>query len=95
MSVIKVPLFHAGQIVATPGALDAFEQNAQEPITFLKRHLTGDWGDVCAEDAQENTAAVKDGYRILSAYHLHDDTKIWIITECDRSVTTFLLPSDY
>ena len=93
--MIKLPLFSAGQIVATPGALEALERNAQEPITFLKRHLTGDWGDLCEDDAQQNASAVEHGYRILSAYHLHDDTKIWLITECDRSATTFLLPSEY
>ena len=95
MSAIKVPLFPAGQIVATPGALDALEKSEQDPRSFLRRHLTGDWGDVCEDDARQNTSAVENGYRILSAYHLNDDTKIWLITECDRSVTTFLLPSEY
>jgi hypothetical protein len=33
--------------------------------------------------------------RILSAYHLKDGTKIWIITEADRSSTCILLPSEY
>ena len=36
-----------------------------------------------------------DGGRIFSAYHLDDGTKIWIITESDRSSTCVLLPSEY
>ena len=35
------------------------------------------------------------GFRILSAYMLKTGVKIWIITEADRSVTTFLLPDEY
>jgi hypothetical protein len=35
------------------------------------------------------------GFRILSAYRLSDQTRVWIITEADRSVTTFLLPDEY
>jgi len=52
----------------------------------------GDWGDVSPDDAQANEDAIKDELRILSAYRLKDQTKVWIITEADRSATTFLLP---
>ena len=31
----------------------------------------------------------------FSAYELRDGTRIWIITEADRSVTTILLPEEY
>jgi hypothetical protein len=48
-----------------------------------------------AEDRLENERSVSDGCRILSAYHLRDGTKIWVITEADRSATTILLPEEY
>jgi hypothetical protein len=35
------------------------------------------------------------GTRVFSAYDLGDGTRIWIITEADRSVTTILLPEEY
>ncbi len=38
--------FHPGQIVATPGALDAIRDAGQTPHEFLVRHLSGDWGDL-------------------------------------------------
>ena len=31
----------------------------------------------------------------MSAYHLNDKTKIWVITERDRNATTILLPEEY
>jgi hypothetical protein len=62
---------------------------------FLVRHALGDWGDLCDEDRQSNSEALADDLRILSAYRLSDGTKIWIITEADRSGTTVLLPEEY
>ncbi len=44
------PQFELGQVVATPGALDALEQSGQSPIEFLKRHVQLEQGDLCAED---------------------------------------------
>jgi hypothetical protein len=87
--------FEAGQIVSTPGALEALERNNQSTSEYLRRHLSCDWGDLCQEDRQANDEALKEGLRILSAYRLGDGTKIWIITEADRSATTLLLPEEY
>lgn len=87
--------FSLGKLVATPGVLAAFSNNAQSPLPFLIRHQSGDWGDVAEEDRRENDLSVRDGFRILSAYRLQDGTKFWVITEADRSVTTILLPEEY
>ena len=88
-------LFPMGQIVGTPGALEAMKNALADPIELLERHISGDWGDLCSEDSELNDSAVKNGARILSSYSLPTDVKIWIITEWDRSVTTMLLPSEY
>jgi hypothetical protein len=87
--------FSPGSIVATPGALEAFRASGEEPLPFLQRHLTGDWGDVDEHDHRENELSLQRGWRILSCYRLSDGTGIWIITEADRSVTTVLLPEEY
>ena len=93
---MKSAKFDLGQVVATPGALEALEcAGRQSPAEFLSRHVQGDWGEVDDEDKQANDDSLKTGARLLSAYHLADDTKIWIITEADRSSTCILLPSEY
>jgi hypothetical protein len=38
-----------------------------------------------------STSSIEGG----SSYELRDGTRIWIITEADRSVTTILLPEEY
>lgn len=65
------------------------------PSTLLGRHVTGDWGDVCDEDAAENEFSVVKGFRIFSVYKIAEGVTIWVITERDRSATTLLLPSEY
>jgi hypothetical protein len=87
--------FPLGRVVATPGALEALREAGEEPMMYLMRHQSGDWGDVPEEDAKENEFSVENGFRILSAYTLKDGTKIWVITEADRSSTCLLLPFEY
>ena len=85
-------LFNPGQI-ATPGAL-GFAEEGVNLFVYLKNHLSGDWGDLCEEDKRENQFSLEHGFRLLS----EDNTKLgklWIITEADRSATTFLLPEEY
>jgi hypothetical protein len=89
------PLFNFGQVCGTPGAMEALEKAGQAPSDFLDRHVRGDWGDVCQEDAEANHESLKDGSRILSAYRTTLNVKLWIITEADRSSTCILLPSEY
>ena len=81
-----------GQVVATPGALNACDFS--NLMLCLTRHRAGDWGDLGAEDKQANTRALVEGTRVFSAYMVNE-TKIWIITEADRSVTTVLLLDEY
>jgi hypothetical protein len=88
-------LFKPGQVVATPGAIETMENNNCQSLDLLIRHLSGDWGEIPKEDVKANNEAIKNGDRILSGYPLEDGSRIWIITEWDRSVTTFLLPEEY
>ena len=95
-SLPTIPLFPAGQIVATPGALALLEQANKTPLEFVSRHLRGDWGDdLCQDDKTENELSLKQGFRLLSSYKVTETEKLWIITEADRSVTTLLLPREY
>lgn len=95
ISLPTIPLFPAGQLVATPGALALLELANQSPLEFLSRHLRGDWGDLCQDDKTENELSLKCGFRLMSSYQVTDTERLWIITGADRSVTTLLLPAEY
>jgi hypothetical protein len=94
-------------VAAGPGELSAREfyplTGTSEEIRAANKAASGDWGCVDAEDRKTNFDAMFSGERILSAYPI-DPAKpcegfgantLWIITESDRSATTFLLPGEY
>jgi hypothetical protein len=92
----KEKLFELGHVVMTLGVADLNVDVAP----LLARHAHGDWGELDNFDKQQNDTAVKEGYRILSAYDVPiggngETERIWIITESDRSSTTVLKPSEY
>lgn len=80
--------FPLGHIVATPGALAAFEDAGDFPSALLDWHAAGDWGELDDHDRRANEWSLEHGLRLLSAYSLSNGTRIWIITEADRSATT-------
>lgn len=90
-----------GNLVMTRGVHDKFDNdpafNLHLKMSF-ERYLSHDWGDCCEEDTAANNAAALGEDRIVAAYIMDEKTdegKIWIITEADRSLTTFLFPSEY
>ena len=100
MIQISKPDFSIGKLLATPAALEALEEADVDIIDLIERHIAKDWGDLSDDDKPLNDEALHDGSRILSAYILPTDVKIWIITEAaddkgERAVTTALLPSEY
>jgi hypothetical protein len=97
--VVKQAAFPLGQVVATPGALQLLELHGVDVFDLLRRHASGtDWGDVGPEDRKANQDALLYGDRVLSVYTLvkgDPETRLFTITEWDRSVTTVLKPIDY
>ncbi|MBF3536335.1 hypothetical protein ISG10_01745 [Burkholderia pseudomallei] len=89
------PRFKLGRIFATPAALEVIADARVSIIDLLIRHMRGDWGDLPESDREQNELSVDAGLRLLSSYVLPSGQTVWVITEWDRSTTTFLLPGDY
>jgi hypothetical protein len=77
--------FALGRVVATPGALQLAVEHEVNLLQLLARHMTGDWGDTCAQDKRTNDVALKNGSRILSVYGQGNE-RIWIITDAVTDV---------
>lgn len=94
-------LFETGPIMMTEGIREMMESGHYNEINdCLERHRSGDWGNLCDEDRQMNDDALEAERkgewtdRLFSAYETGFG-KIYVITECDRSVTTILLADEY
>jgi hypothetical protein len=90
-----VARFALGQTVITPGAEEALQLAGQTAIEFLRRHMSGDWGELSDDDVKENELSLEQDFRLLSRYETAKGERLWIITEADRSATTILLPIEY
>ncbi len=103
-----MPKFELGHVVMTRGVQEALERhpggNGMEELVHIiyNRHAEADWcndGDLDQHDIDVNERALESGGRHFSVYYLKDGTdrgtKMYRITECDRSVTTVLLPDEY
>lgn len=89
--------FQMGQLLLTAAVQEWVNVNPlanQFVAESIARHAGGDWGDVGAEDAAANEAALLHGARLFSVY-VAWGTTIWIITEAGRHATTVLFPEDY
>jgi hypothetical protein len=84
-----------GEVVITPGAEELLRGVGVHVFTLLARHEAGDWGDVSKDDWELNDADAAGDGRVLSAYKVRGEEKVWIITEWTREYTTILLPEEY
>ena len=90
---VQSPLFELGRLLITSNAI--YKVTHDDLMIALARHIRGDWGELDPSDLKCNERALQFGGRLFSAYLSTDQVKFWIITECDRSATTVLLPEDY
>lgn len=64
---VEMKRFSLGKVVATPGALEQF--GLLFVTECIKRHATGDWGDVSPETSINNDHADEGSDTIFSAYN--------------------------
>jgi hypothetical protein len=87
------PLFGCGEIIVTPAALEVMRLHGIQQSELLRRHITGDWGDIDEKHKQMNNRAVQKRHRIVSAYG-KGRRRILVLTWEDRSVTFILRPAE-
>lgn len=97
-------LFETGPVLMTPGIRELMysDQSAADTVQrCLDRHRDGDWGEFCDDDRQLNQDSLDEEkekgftYENLFSSYETDFGKIYVITECDRSMTTILLADEY
>ncbi|MFP3519740.1 class I SAM-dependent methyltransferase, partial [Pseudomonas sp. SIMBA_077] len=69
--------FEAGQLVLTQSVHHLVEHGHLDPSTYLRRHLSGDWGELPQEDWSSNQRALTTGERLFSSYDINagDETQ--------------------
>src|SRR5262245_30895266 len=89
----RQPRFALGQTLITQRALRVL--SPEEVIAALGSHVLGDWGELDPFQEQANELAVRHHGPVLSAYRSPTaDTRFFVVTAGDRSLTTVFLPGD-
>ena len=88
-------LFEIGRVVITPAAEKLLEEAGTPADAFLARHRNGDCGDFDKEERDEHWRALVARYRFISVYRTGTGSKVWVITERDRGVTTIFVSGEW
>ena len=70
--------FALGQTVITPGAEEALQVAGQTATQFLRRHMSGDWGELSDDDTRENELSLEHGFRLLSRYETTKGERLYV-----------------
>jgi hypothetical protein len=88
------PLFPLGRLLVSERVVDTIP----DYMRYLRRHQSGDWGNVCEDYAAANQNAMRSGEELLSLYPvtLPDGTvkELCIMSEKHRTYTVVFLVSE-
>lgn len=88
---MKQAFLVCGVPCATPGA----RALGVDLFAYLARHASGDWGDLDPQNWVANEEASLNELPVMSRYQLDGGKVLWVITDAERSTTTFLVPTEY
>ena len=104
---IQIDRFEPGVLAMTRGIAEARRRGIINVRTLLKRHFSGDYGEIDDEDKKANELSIKGGSCIVSGYDT-DAGRVLVITapesertilpdyvEGHRAFTTILLAEEY
>lgn len=86
-------LFDPGRIYSTPAARQAAAQEMLERC--LRRHLSGDWGEIPSIDARGNDDAVRCGNRRIISFYGTGSPAVCVMTESDHGTTIIMRAAEY
>lgn len=89
-----LPLFEPGRLLVSPDVLNS----ALDYQRLLRRHLSGDWGDIDEYDVVENRRAVETNEAVISQYCVNQSgggsAILCIMTEAKRIHTVVFFLAD-
>jgi hypothetical protein len=86
------PMFDLGKCVATPSVhrlLQPYELNE-----LLKKHVFGDFGDICDADKRFNYNAIRQQRIVYSRYYVRNH-EYYVITSIKDGKTRIMLAEEY
>ena len=94
---------HIGQVTASEAIVQEISETEDFQVfcmSCVRRHRSGDWGDIARDDWVANNRAARNGERVISEYLIPDifrigyADRIVVSTNGERTETSILFPDD-
>ena len=89
------PRFPHGRVFLTARAVDLVREGKLDALSYLERHLAGDWGEASAPERNVNEAAITGGNLLVSRYTVAADVRLVILTNLERRLTKLMLLCEF
>jgi hypothetical protein len=93
---MEAAMFPVGTLALSSTLVPLAEAGLLNPVEYLSRHASGDWGDQGADGWTLNDSAIGSGYRILSMYDCPAiGEKLYVETDGACEATVLYRASEY
>ncbi|QCG68246.1 hypothetical protein [Pseudomonas veronii] len=88
------PLFTLGSLKLSDKVHWLASKGLIDPLSYVQRHLRGDWGDVNEASRKANVVALEQEGPVRSRYRITPQLELIVITGDDHSTTIVQLPEE-
>ena len=85
--------FALGKVIINRNVESLVQEGSLNAQHYLDRHVNGDWGEVPPDRRRANDLGVHHRELLFSRYVLDQSSRLYVITDGERSVTTMWLVS--
>ena len=86
--------FDPDEIMASPNAERVLKASSENPVFYLWRHLTADWGVLTPQERERNDIALARGGTIASCFRLSTGEVVFCATDAERTHTGFFVAEE-
>lgn len=88
------PLFAPGTLKLSEKVHWLASKSLIDPLTYVQRHVRGDWGEVSEAERQANSIALEQGAPMTSRFQITPRLFLVVITSDDQGTTVVQLPEE-
>lgn len=88
------PLFALGSLQLSEKVHWLASKGLIDPLSYVQRHVRGDWGEIDEASRQANTVAIDQDTPMISRYRITPHLLLEVITSEDHKSTVVQLPEE-
>ncbi len=88
------PLFSPGTLKLSEKVHWLASKSLIDPLSYVQRHVRGDWGEISEAERQSNDVALEQGAPMTSRFQITPRLFLVVITGDDQRITVVQLPEE-